>query len=179
MSSSPYDWRAPAADTVGGGDDAMAGLPIEMFLVRPRIEDDGGCLDDISDLVQRLQGLVLMATGGGGLVVGLPAGRKDVLAASAAVSFVGGVSFAEDAPGLAALRQKFALNAARQLAARGQPWRGDQQGRGRSRDAGSHRPAPAWRDRLVDPRTLLSATRDTASASPATTTATPTEGDRR
>jgi hypothetical protein len=148
----------------------MAGLPIEMFLVRPAVEDDNGCLDQISDLVERLDGLVLMATGGGGVIVGLPAGRKDLLAASPAVAFVGGVSFAEDAPGLAALRQKFALNAARQLAARGRTWIGEPQRPGGPRPA-----TPAWSERLVDPRALLASTHDAATAPPPTAT----KGDRR
>jgi hypothetical protein len=148
----------------------MAGLPIEMFLVRPAVDDDSGCLDQISDLVERLDGLVLMATGGGGVVVGLPAGRKDLLAASPAVAFVGGVSFAEDAPGLAALRQKFALNAARQLAARGRSWMGEPQ-----RPGGPRQETPAWSERLVDPRTLLASADDAGTATPPTAT----KGDRR
>jgi hypothetical protein len=149
----------------------MAGLPIEMFLVRPAVDDDSGCLDQISDLVERLDGLVLMATGGGGVVVGLPAGRKDLLAASPAVAFVGGVSFAEDAPGLAALRQKFALNAARQLAARGRSWMGEPQ-----RPDGPRQETPAWSERLVDPRTLLASADDAGTAPPPPTA---TKGDRR
>jgi len=149
----------------------MAGLPVEMFLVRPAVEDDSGCLDQISDLVERLDGLVLMATGGGGVIVGLPAGRKDLLAASPAVAFVGGVSFAEDAPGLGALRQRFALNAARQLAARGRTWIGEPQRPGGPRPA-----TPAWSERLVDPRTLLASDPDAATAPPPPTA---TKGDRR
>jgi hypothetical protein len=142
-----------------------------MFLVRPAVEDDAGCLDQVSDLVERLDGLVLMATGGGGLIVGLPGGRKDLLAASPAVAFVGGVSFAEDAPGLAALRQRFAVNAARQLAARGQAWVGEP-----AQPGGHHRPpSRAWGDRLVDPRTLLAPDLGAATAAPPTAT----KGDRR
>jgi hypothetical protein len=149
----------------------MAGMPIEMFLVRPAVEDDSGCLDQISDLVDRLDGLVLMATGGGGVVVGLPAGRQDLLTASPAVAFVGGVSFAEDAPGLAALRQKFALNAARQLAARGRTWIG-----GPQRSGGPRAATPAWSERLVDPRTLLAPAHGTGPAPPLPTA---TKGGRR
>ena len=169
MSPHPYDRSMPAATPPAGGPEGMEGLPIEMFLVRPAVDDDSGCLDQISDLVERLDGLVLMATGGGGVVVGLPAGRKDLLAASPAVAFVGGVSFAEDAPGIAALRQKFAVNAARQLAARGRTWIGEPQQPGRARPE-----TPAWSQRLVDPRTLLVPPHGTGTATP-----TPTRGDRR
>lgn len=158
MSTHPYDRHTPTARPDPDPQEA-AGLPVEMFLVRPATEDDDGCLDQISDLVERLDGLVLMATGGGGVIVGLPAGRKDLLAASPAVAFVGGVSFAEDGPGLAALRQRFAMNAARQLAARGRSWVGEPRRPGAPRSA-----APAWGERLLDPRTLLASTKDAATA---------------
>ena len=148
----PYDRDPPAIPGSAGSPDV--GLGIEMFLVRPAVEADAGCIDEISDVVVSLGGVVLMATGGGGLVVGLPPGRKDGLAGAACTGFVGGVSFAEDAPGLAALKQKFALNAARQLAAQG-----------RTR-VGATPPHPGaaptnsrWGDRLVDPRTVLATAR--------------------
>ena len=173
MSAHPYDRYLPGTREEPGSEPPAA-QPIEMFLVQPAVVDDDGCLDRVSDLVDRLDGLVLMATGGGGLIVGLPAGRKDLLAASSAVGFVGGVSFAEDAPGLAALQHRFAVNAARQLAAQGRTWVGQQHRPG-------DRPAtPAWGQRLVDPRSLLAPHRGAASAPPPTAQPpTAQQGDHR
>ncbi len=157
----PYDRTAGVSPEPEADVEPRAGaLPIEMFLLRPAIADDAGCLDQISEVVVALGGVVLMATGGGGIVVGMPPGCKDALTGAPPIGFVGGVSFAEDAPGLAALRQKFAMNAASQLAAQGRTWVGE------TPRPGSARPAiPVWGDRLVDPRTVLPPT-----AGPANTT---------
>lgn len=146
----PYDRFADQPDVAQPEEQGPpAALPIEMFLLRPAVDDAGG-IDQVSDVVAALGGVVLMATGGGGLVVGMPPGMKDTLSAAPPVGFVGGVSFAEDAPGLTALRQKFAMNAARQLAARGRTWVGEPQRPGGPRPA-----TPAWGQRLVDPRSVL------------------------
>jgi hypothetical protein len=130
----------------------MSAGGIEMFFVRAVPGHGDSALEAIGEHTAGLGGVVLLSTGGGGLVVGLPPGRKDALQAHSLVGFVGGVSFAEDAPGLRVLRQRFALNAARQLA---------EQGRSRLTDpirpgaAGSPGAVP-WSRRLTDPRHLLS-----------------------
>lgn len=92
---------------------------MEMFFVRPAAGSGSREREQIAEFAVMLGGVVLMATGSGALVLGMPPGQKDALAAHGLVSFVGGVSFNEDGPGFAALRQRFAINAARQLAARG------------------------------------------------------------
>jgi len=132
------------------GDASMGG--VEMFLVRPAAGHAGDVLEAIAEHTAALGGVVLMSTGGGSLVVGLPAGRKDALAAHSLVGFVGGVSFAEDAPGLKVLRQRFALNAARQLADRGSTSLTDPDGR----TAVGGRASTPWSQRLADPHSLLS-----------------------
>jgi hypothetical protein len=66
-----------------------------------------------------------MSTDGGALVLVMPPGYRDAVAAHGCAAFVGGVSFADDGPGVAALQQRFALNAARQLAANGATWIGE------------------------------------------------------
>ena len=92
---------------------------MEMFFVRPVAGSGPRQREQIAEFAALLGGVVLMATGSGALVLGMPAGQKDALAAHGLVAFVGGVNFNEDGPGVAALRQRFALNAARQLVARG------------------------------------------------------------
>lgn len=92
---------------------------MEMFLVRPVAGAGDREREHIAEFAAMLGGVVLMATGSGALVLGMPRGQKDVLAAHALVAFVGGVSFNDEGPGAAALKQRFAINAARQLAARG------------------------------------------------------------
>lgn len=92
---------------------------MEMFFVRPVAGSGPREREQIAEFAAMLGGVVLMATGSGALVLGMPPGQKDALAAHGLVAFVGGVNFNEDGPGVAALRQRFAINAARQLAARG------------------------------------------------------------
>ena len=92
---------------------------MEMFFVRPTAGSGPREREQIAEFAAALGGVVLMATGSGALVLGMPPGQKDALAAHGLVAFVGGVNFNENGPGFAALRQRFAINAARQLAARG------------------------------------------------------------
>ena len=92
---------------------------VEMFLVRPR----AGLADanqQIADHAARHGGLILMATQGGALIIGMPPGGKDVLESHPLVGFCGGVSLDRDGKGAEALRQRFAMNAARQLVAQQQ-----------------------------------------------------------
>ncbi|WP_322763220.1 hypothetical protein [Frankia sp. Cr2] len=139
----------PAGQSTSGSD------AIEMFFIRPAAGHEDAALAAIAEHTASLGGVVLMSTGGGGLVVGLPPGRKEALAAHSLVGFIGGVSFAEDAPGLRLLRQRFALNAARQLAEQGRTGVTDPIGRGATNAAGGSTELP-WSQRLADPRTLLS-----------------------
>jgi hypothetical protein len=139
---------SPSERTAG----PAAGGGMEMFLVRPADGHGDDALESIGEHAAALGGVVLMSTGGGSLVVGLPPGRKDGLQAHSLVGFVGGVSFAEDAPGLKLLRQRFAINAARQLAEQGRVSINDPFGRA----APDRPPAPTWSQRLADPRTFLS-----------------------
>lgn len=125
---------------------------IEMFFVRPVPGHGGEALETIAEHTAALGGVVLLSTGGGALVVGLPPGRKDALQAHSLVEFAGGVSFAEDAPGLRVLRQRFALNAARQLAEQGRTGLSDPV---RPATADGAREVP-WSQRLTDTRELLS-----------------------
>jgi hypothetical protein len=123
-----------------------------MFFVRPVPGHGDAALEAIAEHTAGLGGVVLMSTGGGGIVVGLPPGRKEALQAHGMIGFVGGVSFAEDAPGLRVLRQRFALNAARQLAEQGRTGLTDPIGR----TAGGRANELPWSQRLADPRNLLS-----------------------
>jgi hypothetical protein len=133
--------------------DASAGQ-IEMFLVCVADGFGDDAREVIAERVAALGGVVFMGTGGGRIVVGMPPGMKEMLEAHPQIGFVGGVSFAEDAPGIKALQQRFALNAARQLAAQGRtsignPW---------ERRAPDNRSGISWGSRLTDPRTLLAST---------------------
>lgn len=122
---------------------------MEMFLVRPRPSAAAGAVERIAEHAAMLGGVVLMATGGGAVVLGMPPGYKDALSGHPDVGFVGGVSLSDDAPGAAALRQRFAVNAARQLAAQGRRWVTDRVDR--STAQAPHGRAP-WAQRLGDPR---------------------------
>ncbi|MFG1605023.1 hypothetical protein [Actinoplanes sp. NPDC049265] len=128
---------------------------IEMFFVRAVPGHTDEALDAIAEHTAALGGVVLLSTAGGGLVVGLPPGRKEALQAHSLVGFAGGVSFADDAPGLRVLRQRFALNAARQLAERGRTGLTDAI---RPGTAASPAETP-WSRRLTDPRHFLSSDR--------------------
>jgi hypothetical protein len=134
---------------------------IEMFFVRPVPGHGDAALEAIAEHTAGLGGVVLLSTGGGALVVGLPPGIKEALQAHSLVGFVGGVSFAEDAPGLRVLRQRFALNAARQLAERGRTGLTDpiRPGTGGSCEV-------PWSRRLTDTRQLLSPTGRAATNDP-------------
>lgn len=110
---------------------ALAGQPspgrkmdvpnVEMFLVRAREPKPTDANERIAEHVARHGGLVLMATAGESLFVALPNGGKEVLEACPLVGFVGGVRFDGDGKAARALKQCFALNAARQLVSRPGP----------------------------------------------------------
>jgi hypothetical protein len=92
---------------------------MEMFLVRPGDTTPSQAIEEIAEYAAQHGGLVLMATTAGSLILGMPPGGKEVLERHPYVGFIGGVTIDESKPGARALRQRFALNAARQLAARG------------------------------------------------------------
>src|SRR5204863_10182462 len=90
----------------GGGGGAMTlSDGMEMFFVRPRPGDEDTARDQIATFAATLGGVVLMTTDGGALVLGMPLGCKDALAAHGSVAFVGGVSFG-DGPGVEAFQQR-------------------------------------------------------------------------
>lgn len=93
----------------------MAGM--EMFLVRPHEGAPADANEAIADHAARHGGLILMATAGNSLIIGMPPGSKDVLASHPHVAFVGGVHLEQQGKGARALQQQFATNAARQLLA--------------------------------------------------------------
>ena len=96
----------------------MSGM--EMFLVRPSAGAPPDANERIAEWAATRGGFVLMATGRGALILGMPPGAKDALEAHALVGFVGGVSFSQDGDprARAALQRRFAQNVAAQLGAR-------------------------------------------------------------
>jgi hypothetical protein len=89
---------------------------MEMFLVRPKVESSTDAYEQIGEYVARHGGLVLMATSGGSLFVAISRGGKETLQACPQVGFVGGVHFDGDSKAARALKKRFALNAAKQMA---------------------------------------------------------------
>jgi hypothetical protein len=91
---------------------------MELFLVRARDHAPDDASQDIADHAARHGGLILMATESGSLIIGMPPGTgKETLERHPQVGFVGGVTLNDRARGARALKQQFAINAARQLAA--------------------------------------------------------------
>jgi hypothetical protein len=92
---------------------------LESFLVRPSADAPDGILETLAEQVSLMGGLVLMATGGGSLVAALPRGGKERLSAHPHVDLVGGVTLRPDGRAARALQERWALNAAQQLASQG------------------------------------------------------------
>ena len=90
----------------------------EMFLVRPREDAADDADEQIADYVSRQGGLILMATTGQALFVAMPPGGKGILEACPFIGFVGGVHLEGQGKATRALRQRFAINAAKQLVLR-------------------------------------------------------------
>ena len=90
----------------------------EMFLVRAEESTSEGAREEIAEYVARCGGFVLMATGGGSLIISMPQGGKEILEAHPEVGFVGGVTFDDQGKAVRALKSLFARNAAMQLIAR-------------------------------------------------------------
>ena len=88
---------------------------LETFLVRATDGAPEDANERIAEHVALTGGLVLMATGGGSLVVALTREAKDSLAQNPLVGLIGGVTLDENAPGAKALRQHFTQNAVRQI----------------------------------------------------------------
>ena len=89
---------------------------MEAFFIRLADGAPPDATEAVADQVALLGGLVLMATGHGSLVVALPREAKDVIAAHSLVALIGGVTLSDEGAAAEALRQRFAANAARQLA---------------------------------------------------------------
>ena len=91
-----------------------------MFLLRAAGADASDASETanarLGELVAQLGGLILMATSGGALIVTLPRGAKERLESSPLVGFIGPVHLAGESKAARALRSRFAMNAARQLA---------------------------------------------------------------
>jgi hypothetical protein len=94
---------------------------MEMLLVRPRDGAPPGVDEQIAEWTATHDGLILMATAAGSLVVALPRAHKEQLRAHPLVGFVGGVTLQGDGKAARALKQRFAENAARQLVQRHAP----------------------------------------------------------
>ena len=92
---------------------------IEAFFVRLVDGAPPDATETVADQVALLGGLVLMATKHGSLVVALPREAKNAIAQHSLVALIGGVTLSNEGAAAEALRQRFALNAARQLAAPG------------------------------------------------------------
>ncbi len=97
---------------------------MEMFLVRATAGAPSDANERIAEWAALRGGFVLMATGSGALILGMPPGAKDALEAHALVAFVGGVSFSDDGDprARAALQRRFARNMLAQVG--GLPSRG-------------------------------------------------------
>jgi hypothetical protein len=89
---------------------------MEAFFIRLVDGAPPEATETVADHVAVLGGLVLMATKHGSLVVVLPHDAKDVIAQHSLVALIGGVTLSNEGAAADALRQKFAANAARQLA---------------------------------------------------------------
>jgi len=89
---------------------------MEIFLVRPKVESSADSYEQVAEYVVRHGGYVLMATSGGSLFVAISKGGKETLQACPQVGFVGGVHFDGDSKEARTLKQRFALNAAKQMA---------------------------------------------------------------
>jgi hypothetical protein len=89
---------------------------MEAFFIRLVDGAPPDATEAVADHVALLGGLVLMATGHGSLVVALPREAKDVIAGHSLVALIGGVTLSNEGAAAEALRQRFAANAARQLA---------------------------------------------------------------
>ena len=91
---------------------------MEMLLVRPCDGAPPGVEEQIAEWTAAHDGLILMATAAGSLIVALPQALKEQLRAHPLVGFVGGVNLQDDGRAARALKQRFAENAARQLVQR-------------------------------------------------------------
>jgi glycosyltransferase involved in cell wall biosynthesis len=92
---------------------------MEMYLVRAKEESSVDVNERIAEYVASQGGLVLMATAGGSLFVAFSKRGKETLEACPNVGFVGGVHFDGNGKAARAIKQRFALNAAKQLATGG------------------------------------------------------------
>ncbi len=90
----------------------------QMFLVRARGQAPFDANQQITEYVSAHGGLVLMTTATGALIVAMGQGGKELLERHPSIAFVGGVVLDPSGKAVRALRQRFARNAAIQLAVR-------------------------------------------------------------
>lgn len=94
-------------------------MPFQTYLVQPENTDDQHARESIAEFIARRQGLVLMATARGALIVAFDDQHLDAVKAHDRVRFVGPVTLDPQRPGAEKLQRLFARNAALQLASRG------------------------------------------------------------
>jgi hypothetical protein len=98
-----------------------------MFLLRAHDGSAPSARAEIARYVERHAGTVLLATQGSSLIVAMPPGNKAILEACPQVAFIGAVNLDPAGKAAVALRRRFAVNTARQLAARPQAPQGGAQ----------------------------------------------------
>jgi hypothetical protein len=94
-------------------------MAVQMYLVQPKDSSDEQARATIAEFIARRQGLILMATSRGALIVSFDDQYVDAVKAHSLVRFVGGVTLDPQRPGARKLERLFAHNAALQLASRG------------------------------------------------------------
>lgn len=94
-------------------------MGVQTYLVQPEDTYDQSARETIAEFIARRQGLILMATGRGALIVAFDDQHLDAVKAHERVRFVGPVTLDPQRPGAERLQRLFARNAALQLASRG------------------------------------------------------------
>lgn len=93
----------------------------QIFLIalQPDVEDDDAVREELADLLHRLGGFVLMATGSGALIAAFDDQWQSLFLRHAAVASCGALTLDPNGAAATKLRHLFAANVAAQLAARG------------------------------------------------------------
>lgn len=113
-----------------------------LLRLRPDLQGDAGVRDDIADLLVRVGGFVLMATGADALVIACDERCEPLFRQHSGVAFCGAVQLDPQGAATRKLQHLFAANVATQLASRHESTR-------RAAPAGArHRPF-AWHQPLA------------------------------